>query len=235
MIRLRPASERGHADHGWLETWHTFSFNTYHDLNHMGFGPLRVINEDKVAPGKGFGTHPHKEMEIITYILAGGLEHKDSMGNGSIIRVGDVQRMSAGSGITHSEFNPSQIEPVHLLQIWIKPNISGVTPSYEQKHFSHDDKLDQLKLIASPDGSECSVTINQDARIYASVLSDDKILSFEINPNRHIWIQAIKGRATCHEQTLQAGDGLAISGEESIKITGVESAELLIFDLPEGE
>lgn len=234
MIKLRPANERGHADHGWLDIWHTFSFNTYHDRNHMGFGPLRVINEDKVAPGNGFGTHPHKEMEIITCILEGALEHKDSMGNGSIIRVGDVQRMSAGSGITHSEFNPSETEPVHLLQIWIKPNRSGVTPSYEQKHFSDEDKLDQFRLIASPNGSEGSVKINQDARLYSTVLSDKKELTLDIEPNRHIWVQTLRGRAICQGQALESGDGLAASGEESLKFIGVESSELLIFDLPDG-
>lgn len=231
MITLRKANERGHADHGWLNSYFTFSFNTYYDKNHMGFRSLRVINDDIVQPGKGFGTHPHKDMEIITYVLDGALEHKDNMGNGSVIRPGDVQRMSAGSGITHSEFNPSETEPVHLLQIWIKPKEKGISPGYEQASFNRQQKLGKLLLIASPDGRDGSVTIHQDANIYATVLENNMSLTISISMGRHLWIHVARGDARLGDQLLSAGDGLKITEEPEILLTGVNDAEILIFDL----
>ena len=231
MITFRKANERGHADHGWLNTYHTFSFNTYYDENHMGFRSLRVINDDIVKPGKGFGTHPHKDMEIITYILDGALEHKDNMGNGSVIRPGDVQRMSAGRGITDSEFNPSNKEPVHLLQIWINPKEKGITPGYEQISYHRLDKLGKLLLIASPDGRDGSVTIHQDANIFATVLEKNMPLTIPISPGRHVWIHVARGEATLGDEPLSAGDGLKIIDEQEILLTGVDNAEILIFDL----
>lgn len=231
MITLRKANERGHADHGWLNSYFTFSFNTYYDKNHMGFRSLRVINDDIVQPGKGFGTHPHKDMEIITYVLDGALEHKDNMGNGSVIRPGDVQRMSAGSGITHSEFNPSETEPVHLLQIWIKPKEKGISPGYEQASFNRQQKLGKLLLIASPDGRDGSVTIHQDANIYATVLENNMSLTISISMGRHLWIHVARGDARLGDQLLSAGDGLKITEEPEILLKGVNDAEILIFDL----
>lgn len=231
MIRIRPANERGHASHGWLDTWHTFSFNTYHDARHMGFRSLRVINDDIVQAGKGFGTHPHRDMEIITYILEGELEHKDNMGNGSVIRRHEVQRMSAGSGITHSEFNPSSDKQVHLLQIWIFPQEKGVEPSYEQKLFSRHDKLGNLCLIASAVGRDGSLTIGQDANLYASVLEPGTKVSLPIPSGRHLWLHVATGSAHLGDLTLKAGDGAAISDEPSITIAGIDTCELLLFDL----
>jgi hypothetical protein len=231
MITLRPAGQRGHADHGWLSTYHTFSFNTYHDPAWNGFRQLRVINEDFVQPGKGFGTHPHRDMEIITYILKGALEHRDSMGNGSIIRPGDVQRMSAGSGVTHSEFNPSETDGVHLLQIWIFPDKKGLTPSYEQKVFSREDKLNRLRLIASPDGADESVTIHQDARLYAAVLQEGRSVAYTLDEQRHAWLHVAKGEVRLEDSVLAAGDSAAISEEISLTLSVVSEAELLLFDL----
>jgi redox-sensitive bicupin YhaK (pirin superfamily) len=233
MITLRPSSERGHANHGWLDTYHTFSFDTYRDPNYMGFRTLRVINEDRVAPGRGFPTHPHRDMEIITYILQGALAHQDSMGNGSVIRPGDVQRMSAGTGVRHSEFNHSPNEPVHLLQIWILPRERGIAPSYEQKMFAEDEKLGRLRLIASSDGREGSVTIHQDASIYTSLLKPGSRLSHELKPGRHAWIQAARGAFTVNGVQLRAGDGAAISDERQLTLAsdGTETSELLLFDL----
>jgi redox-sensitive bicupin YhaK (pirin superfamily) len=232
MITIRRASERGHADHGWLNTFHTFSFNTYHDPQHMHFRVLRVINEDFVQPGQGFGTHPHRDMEIITYVLEGALEHKDSMGNGSVIRPGDVQRMSAGSGVLHSEFNPSDEEQVHLLQIWLFPKEKGIEPGYEQKKFSETDRIGKLCLIASPDGKDGSLTINQDAGVYASILNDGDRVSLDIPEGRYAWVQVARGSVILGDHTLDAGDGAAVSDERRITLTGRERAELIVFDLP---
>jgi len=233
MIRIRPANERGHADHGWLSTYHTFSFDTYRDENHMGFQALRVINEDVVQPGRGFGTHPHRDMEIITYILEGALEHKDSMGNGSVIRAGDVQRMTAGTGVTHSEFNPSDEESVHLLQIWIFPNRRGLAPGYEQKTFHRADKTGVLRLVASPDGRDGSLTINQDALLYASVLEQGKRITVAVEPGRHLWVQVARGGIRLNEHELRAGDGAAVSDERQIELLATETCEVLVFDLAE--
>lgn len=231
MINIRKADERGHAEHGWLNVYHTFSFNTYYDENYMGFRSLRVLNEDRIQPGKGFGTHPHEDMEIITYIMKGALEHKDSMGNGSVINAGDVQRMSAGTGIKHSEFNPSDSESVHLLQIWINPNEKGITPSYEQTRFDREEKVGKLLLIASPDGRNDSVTINQDADVYATILEKDMSIKVPVSKDRHLWIHVAQGEAKLGDESLSAGDGIAIIDESEINLIGVNDAEILVFDL----
>lgn len=231
MIQVRKAEERGHANHGWLDTYHTFSFASYYDENHMGFRALRVINDDTVQGGKGFGTHAHSDMEIISYVLEGGLQHKDSMGNGSVLRPGDVQRISAGRGILHSEFNASQTDPVHFLQIWIEPEKAGVSPSYEEKHFARDEKLNRLRLIASPDARENSVWINQDVNVYASILEAGKSLAMAIGEDRHGWVQVASGRITLDSRELKAGDGVAVSGEINLEITAIDEAEFLVFDL----
>lgn len=233
MITLRPANERGHFDHGWLNTYHTFSFADYHDPENMGFRSLRVINEDYVAPGNGFGTHPHRDMEIITYVVEGALAHKDSMGNGSAIRPNEVQRMSAGTGVLHSEFNHSRSEAVHLLQIWILPERRGVDPSYEQKEFSRSEKLNRLRLVASPEGTDGSVKINQDASLYGSILEPGKTVSHELRPGRHAWVQLIGGEIALNGKKLQPGDGARVSDESKLEIisTGELEAEFLLFDL----
>ena len=233
MITIRRAEERGHLNFGWLDTHHSFSFGEYYDPKFMGFSDLRVINEDFVNPGRGFGTHPHSDMEIITYVLEGALEHKDSMGNGSVIRPGDVQRMSAGTGITHSEFNQSKTELVHMLQIWLMPAKQGINPSYEQKFFSEDEKFGQLRLVASPDGSDGSVTINQDAKLYASVISSGQKLTHDLDSGRNAWIQVARGSVDLNGQKLNQGDGAAISGEQLLTLSGLENAEVLLFDLAE--
>ena len=231
MINLRKSHDRGHANHGWLDSYHTFSFADYFDPKEMGFGALRVINEDWVAPKGGFPTHPHRDMEIVTYILEGALEHKDSMGNGSVIRVGDVQRMSAGTGITHSESNASEREPVHLLQIWIEPNATGLTPSYEQTHFPLADKQGRFRLIASRDGREGSVTIHQDAAVYAAVLDADQALSYTLEAQRSAYLHLARGRITLNGYPLEAGDGAKINGPEILTLSALETAEVLLFDL----
>jgi len=231
MITLRPGNERGHANHGWLDTYHTFSFANYYDRRHMGFRDLRVINEDWVQPGRGFGTHCHRDMEIITYVLKGALEHKDSLGNGSVITPGEVQRMSAGTGIAHSEFNPSPTEPVHLLQIWILPNQQGVEPSYEQKTFAPEEKLGQLRLIAAPDGRQGAVTIHQDVDLYASILQPGDRVSHSLSPDRHAWLQVVRGSVVLNGLPLTAGDGAAASGESSLEMLSEAEAEILLFDL----
>ncbi|NMF60109.1 pirin family protein [Pseudanabaena yagii] len=231
MLTIRKSEERGHANHGWLDSYHTFSFANYYDPQHMAFRSLRVINQDVIAGGKGFGTHPHRDMEIITYMLDGALEHKDSMGNGSIIHVGDVQRMSAGTGITHSEFNHSATETAHLLQIWILPNQQNVTPSYEQISFSRQEKLNQLKLIASPDGRDRSVTIHQDANVYASILEDGAEVTHRLNPNRYAWIQVARGNVLVGDRLLSAGDAISSDQAGDLKITSQGNAEILVFDL----
>ena len=231
MIAIRHGAERGHANHGWLDTYHTFSFADYHDPRHMGFSVLRVINEDVVAPGQGFPTHPHRDMEIITWILEGALEHQDSLGTGSVIRPGEVQRMSAGTGIRHSEFNPSPAEAVHLLQIWILPNQQGVTPSYEQTHFDDAELANRLRLVASPDGQDGSVTIHQNARVYAARLRNGAV-THTLGSGRRAWVQVARGALTLNGQKLAAGDGAAIEQETVLRLAGNGGAELLLFDLP---
>jgi redox-sensitive bicupin YhaK (pirin superfamily) len=231
MIKIRKAEERGHFDFGWLNTYHTFSFGEYYDPRNMGFRALRVINEDWVHPGRGFPTHGHRDMEIITYVLEGGLAHKDSMGNGSIIRPGEVQRMSAGTGVRHSEANPSPDESVHLLQIWILPDEEGVEPSYEQKRFEDEEKRGRLRLVASPDGSDDSVTIHQDARVYAALLEPSQQVVHELGPQRHAWVQVARGAIDVNGRSLKQGDGAAVSNESQLKIVGQEPSEILLFDL----
>ena len=231
MLTIRKSEERGHANHGWLDSYHTFSFANYYDPQHMAFRSLRVINQDQIAGGKGFGTHPHRDMEIITYMLDGALEHKDSMGNGSVIRVGDVQRMSAGTGITHSEFNPSATESAHLLQIWILPNQESVKPSYEQVFFSREEKLNQLRLIVSPDGRDRSVKIYQDAYVYASILEDGAEVVHTVNQNRYAWIQVAKGSVLVGDRLLNAGDAISSDRVGDLKLIGKGDAEILVFDL----
>jgi redox-sensitive bicupin YhaK (pirin superfamily) len=231
MLTIRKSEERGHANHGWLDSYHTFSFASYYDPQHMSFRSLRVINQDQIAGGKGFGTHPHRDMEIITYMLEGSLEHKDSMGNGSIIQVGDVQRMSAGTGITHSEFNHSPTESAHLLQIWILPNQDNVKPSYEQISFSREEKLNQLRLIVSPDGRENSVKIYQDAYVYASILDDGVEVTYNQNPTRYVWIQVARGSLLIGDRLFTAGDAISSDRADNLTLTSQGSAEILIFDL----
>ena len=232
MINLRPAAERGHANHGWLDSHFTFSFADYWDPEHMGYRSLRVINEDKVAPEQGFGTHPHRDMEIITYVMEGALAHKDSMGTGSVIRPGDVQRMSAGTGILHSEFNNSPSDLVHLLQIWILPERRGLQPSYEQKNFSAEEKLNRFRLIASPDGIEGSVTIHQDAKLSVAIVENGKAVRYDLCTGRHAWIQIARGEIALNGTTLHAGDGAAVEKETSVEITGkADQSEVLLFDL----
>jgi quercetin 2,3-dioxygenase len=231
MITIRKSEDRGHLNYGWLDTYHTFSFDQYYDAAHMHFRTLRVINEDRVAPGKGFPTHSHRDMEIITYILAGSLEHRDSMGNGSLIRPGDVQRMTAGTGVSHSEFNPDASEPVHLLQIWIMPNARNLTPGYEQKFFSEAERQNKLRLIASPEGGEGSVKINQEARVYAAIVEPDTKLTHELKENRQAWLQVLRGVVSVNAVELNQGDGAAISREDNLAISATDRAELLLFDL----
>lgn len=228
---IRRSAERGFANHGWLRSYHTFSFADYYDPGHMGFRALRVINEDRVAPGKGFGMHSHRDMEIISYVLAGELEHKDSMGNGAIIRPGDVQRMSAGTGVTHSEFNPSRDMPVHFLQIWILPERAGEPPSYEQKTFGAEEKQGRLCLVGSRGGRDGSVTIHQDASLYASLLAADQRVVFDLAPGRHAWIHLARGAVDLNGQHLEAGDAAGIAQAGPIALTGRTSSELLLFDL----
>jgi redox-sensitive bicupin YhaK (pirin superfamily) len=232
QISIRPANERGHADHGWLDTSHTFSFADYYDPQHMGFRVLRVINEDIVAPGRGFGTHGHRDMEIITYVLEGELGHKDSMGTGSTIKPGEVQRMSAGTGVMHSEMNASKKDRVHFMQIWIIPDKQGHKPGYEQKAFSEAERTGRLRVVASPDGRDGSVTIHQDATLAVGLLGAGDAVEHVVGSNRHAWIQVARGSVDVEGHTLSHGDGAAISGEGTIHIRGVDNAEVLVFDLP---
>jgi hypothetical protein len=233
MIAVRPAEERGVADFGWLDSRHSFSFGHYYDPEHMGFGPLRVINEDRVQAGAGFDTHAHRDMEIISYVLEGALEHKDSIGTGSVIRPGDVQRMSAGSGIRHSEFNPSTSEPVHFLQIWLLPAEQGLTPSYEQKRFTDDEKRGQLRLVASRDGRDGSVLIHQDVDIYASILDKDEAVSHTLAPGRRSWVQVVRGAVAVNGEKLHAGDGAAVKDASTLNLAATtDDTEFLLFDLP---
>ena len=232
MLEIRRSAERGRADHGWLKSFHTFSFADYYDPRWVGYGALRVINDDRVVPGQGFGKHGHRDMEIVTYILAGELEHKDSMGNGSVIRVGDVQRMSAGTGVTHSEFNPSATEEVHFLQIWILPEALRLAPGYEQKHFTAADKRGRLRLIAAPRGDEGAVLIHQDARIYAGLFDGAERAEFRVADGRRAWLQVARGRIAVGDTALADGDGAYASGPAQLSLhTGAE-AEVLLFDLP---
>jgi len=231
MINIRRSNQRGGGDFGWLKTRHSFSFDTYYDPQNMGFQSLRVINEDWVAPGQGFPTHPHRDMEIITYVLEGALEHKDSLGTGSVIRPGDVQRMSAGRGIRHSEANPSKTDPVHLLQIWIMPDRPGHEPSYEQKAFPESEKRGKLRLIAGPDGKDGAVTIHQDAKLYVSLLNSGEEVTHDLTKGRHAWLQVAKGAVELNGKPLDQGDGAAISDERKLEIKGTKDAEILLFDL----
>ena len=232
MIALRRAQSRGHAQHGWLDSFHSFSFADYYDPEHMGFGPLRVINEDRVQPGMGFGTHGHRDMEILSYVLDGTLEHKDSIGTGSVILPGDVQRMSAGSGVRHSEKNPSRTEGVHFLQIWIEPNVTGVEPGYEQTHIGNDEKRGRLRLIASPDGAGGSVTIHQDARVYAALLDGAEAVTHQLARGRRAYLHVVRGSVAVNGSSLGAGDAAKIEGEEAIRVDRATDAEILLFDLP---
>ena len=231
MLTLRPAAERGHENHGWLDSWHTFSFADYYDPAHMGFRALRVINEDRVEPGHGFGTHGHREMEIISYVLEGALRHDDSTGVGSVIRPGDVQRMSAGSGVRHSEKNLSATEKVHFLQIWILPSVRGIAPSYEQKSFADEEKRGRLRLVASPDGRDGSVTVHADASLYAGTFDAGESAELKLASTRHAWVQVARGRAKVNGSELGPGDGAGFSDESSLRIEGVANAEVLVFDL----
>jgi redox-sensitive bicupin YhaK (pirin superfamily) len=232
MIEIRKSEERGRAHHGWLQSQHSFSFADYYDPRHQGFGPLRVINEDRVAAGAGFGTHGHRDMEIISYVLDGALEHKDSMGTGSVLHYGDVQRMSAGSGVRHSEFNGSKTEQVHFLQIWIQPNVEGIPPSYEEKHFPLEEKQGKLRLVASGDGREGSVLIHQDASLYAAVLDGDDRVEHALQPGRLGYVHVIRGSVDVNGVTLKGGDALKVADEDRVTIGNAEAAELLLFDLP---
>ena len=230
-LTLRKADDRGHADFGWLDSRHTFSFGEYYDARHMGFGPLRVINDDRVAGGGGFPTHPHANMEILTYVLDGALEHKDSLGTGSVIRPGDVQRMSAGTGIRHSEYNASKAEPVHLLQVWIMPSEKGIAPGYEQKAFGEAEKRGQLRLVASRDGRDGSVTIHQDADIYATLLDAGEKAELEVRPGRGVWVQVARGSLKVNGEVLEAGDGVSVEHAGTLVIEGVRDSEALVFDM----
>jgi redox-sensitive bicupin YhaK (pirin superfamily) len=231
MITRRPADERGHADHGWLDTYHTFSFAHYHDPAHMGFRDLRVINDDIVAAGRGFGTHGHRDMEIITCVIDGALEHKDSLGTGSVLRRGDVQRMSAGSGVTHSEFNHSRTDGLRLLQIRVLPEAAGITPGYQEKRFDDDSKRGRLRLLVAPDGPNGALDIHQDVRLYASLLDKGAELRHELAPGRHAWIQVVSGRLEVNGVELAHGDGAAVSDETRLEFAALDDAEILLFDL----
>ncbi len=231
MIRIRRAEERGHADHGWLKTYHTFSFSNFQDPQHMRFRSLRVMNEDWVAPGQGFGTHPHNDMEIVTYVLEGALEHKDSMGNGEVLTPGEFQRMSAGTGITHSEFNPSQSEPVHLYQIWMLPECKGIEPSYEQKRFPDEEMRNRLRLVAARESVDGSLLIHQDARIFLSKIDAGQQVVHEPATGRHAWLQVLRGSVSLNGGNLQTSDGAAVAEEKLLTIQATSDAEIMLFDL----
>lgn len=231
MISIRRSEERGIANHGWLNSHHTFSFADYYDPRHMAFGPLRVINEDRVIGGAGFPTHPHRDMEIISYVIDGALEHKDSLGTGSVIRPGDVQRMSAGTGVHHSEYNHSPKDPVHFLQIWVLPQAEGIKPSYEQKHFSAAEKAGKWRLVGSPTGRDGSVTIHQDVNLYATLLKDGEKVTFEASPERIQWVQVVRGGVSLNGKRLKAGDGAAIEDVADIELIASTDSEVLLFDM----
>jgi len=232
MIEVRKSEERGHANHGWLDSYHTFSFANYYDPRFVGFRDLLVINEDRIQASEGFGTHGHQNMEIITYIIEGALEHRDSMGTGSVIRSGDVQRMSAGTGVQHSEFNHSKEEIVHLLQIWIKPDKNGIKPSYEEKKFTSQGKRNQLGLIVSPNGEEGSLGINQNVNIFSTLLDEGKSIEYKLNAHRYAWIQVARGSITLNGTVLDQGDGASVSHEALLNLVAKKSSEVLLFDLP---
>jgi hypothetical protein len=232
MLHIRKGHQRGNANHGWLQSQHSFSFADYYDPQQMGVGPLRVINEDRVAPGHGFGTHGHKDMEIISYVLEGALEHKDSLGTGSVLHYGDVQRMSAGSGVRHSEFNGSKDSAVHFLQIWIEPNLKGIAPSYEEKHFAPASKQGRLRLVASNDGRDGSVTIHQDAALYAAILDGSDTAEHRLGQGRIGYVHVIKGRVTVNGAALAGGDAVRVTAEAAVTLAQAEAVELLLFDLP---
>ena len=232
MLTLRRSQDRGHANHGWLDSFHSFSFAGYYDPEHMGFGPLRVINEDRIAPGTGFGTHGHRDMEIISYVLEGNLAHKDSMGNIEGIPPGDVQRMSAGTGVMHSEFNHAPNQVTHFLQIWIEPNVRGIPPSYEQKSFAPADKRGRLRLIASPDGAEGSVTIHADARVHAGLFDAAEAASLPLAAGRKAYVHVVRGALSVNGQLLAGGDALKLEAESSVELAAGQDAEVLVFDLP---
>ncbi len=231
MITIRKASDRGHADHGWLNSYHTFSFASYQDPRHMGFRSLRVMNEDRVAAGQGFGTHAHRDMEIVSYVLDGELEHKDSMGNGEVLRPGEFQRITAGTGITHSEFNPSSGKPTHFYQIWLLPERKGIEPSYEQKNFEPAELRNELRLVASPDGRNGSLSIHQDAQIFLSRLDEGATVEFAITAKRFAWLQVLRGKITVDGQSMAAGDGAAIQDESQLSLVAMGEAEVMLFDL----
>jgi quercetin 2,3-dioxygenase len=232
MFQVRKASDRGHFNHGWLDTYHTFSFGDYHDPDYMGFRTLRVINEDRVAAGTGFGMHGHRDMEIVTYVLSGALEHKDSMGNGEILRPGELQRMSAGSGIRHSEFNPSGSDPVHLYQIWLLPRTKGIEPSYEQKAFPASARNGRWQLVASPEGTDGSLKIHQDAQIFLATLQAGESVSHVLASGRHAWLQVLRGSVDVNGTRLETSDAVAVSNEPQLTVAGTEPAEVMLFDLP---
>jgi hypothetical protein len=232
MLTLRKAADRGHSKHGWLDSWHTFSFADYFDPAHVAFSKLRVINDDRVAPGQGFGTHGHRDMEIISYVVEGAIEHKDSLGNGSIIRPGDVQRMTAGTGVQHSEFNPSPTEPVHFLQIWILPQRESLAPGYEQRTFSTAEKRGRFRLVASPDGREGSVTVNQDVLLYAANFDGSEGATLPVGVGRKAWVQVVRGDVSLNGTKLEEGDGAAVEGERDLVFSSGRAAEVLAFDLP---
>ena len=231
MIQILKSDERGHANHGWLDTHFTFSFADYYDPKHVQFRTLRVMNDDRVAGGGGFPMHPHRDMEIVTYVLEGALEHRDSMGNGSVIKPGDIQYMSAGTGVTHSEFNASETEPAHLYQIWMFPEKQGLKPTYGQKNFSEAEKRGKLRLLVSPDGRDGSVKIRQDNELYATVLGDGETVKHELKPDRHAYVQVARGSVTLNGKKLEEGDGAAISDENAVELIGCDKAEVLLFDL----
>ena len=232
MHTIRKATDRGHLNHGWLDTYHTFSFGDYYEASHMGFRALRVMNEDRVAAGQGFGMHPHRDMEIVTLVLSGALAHKDSLGHGETLRPGELQRMTAGRGIRHSEFNPSDTEPVHLYQVWILPREAGLAPSYEQKAFDRAERAGRWQLVASPDGAQGSLTIQQDARIFLGDLAAGQELTHTMDIGRHSWLQVLRGAVEVNGVALATSDGLAVSEESELKLRAVDNTELMLFDLP---
>ncbi len=231
MLQIRKSQERGHLNHGWLDTYHTFSFGDYYDPRHHHYRALRVMNEDRVAPGQGFGMHPHRDMEIVTYVISGALEHRDSMGNGEVLRPGELQRMTAGTGILHSEFNPSESEPVHLYQIWLLPERKGLSPSYEQRGFDAQERHNQWRIVASREGRDGSLTIHQDADLYLATLDAGQGLEFALRLSRHAWLQVLRGAARLNGQELTAGDGAATTGESLLVVEASDPAEVLLFDL----
>ena len=231
MVTVRRSHQRGHADHGWLNSYHTFSFANYQDPQHMGFRSLRVMNEDRVAPGQGFGRHPHRDMEIVSYVLEGSLEHKDSMGNGSVLHVGDFQRITAGTGVEHSEFNPSATDPVHFYQIWLFPDQHGLKPSYEERSFSTSEKQNRLRLVASRGGREGSLTVHQDVDVFLSHLEAGASVSHQLRPRRHAWVQVMRGSVRVGDIILNESDAAAISEQAELQLVAVEPAEVMLFDL----